>query len=60
MMRNATALYVFLVTLLWVGLAFAQKNPGGAGGSGMATPEPSVLLYAASALVPAWFLLRRK
>ncbi len=59
-MRKATALSAFLLTLLWVGLAFAQKNPGGAGGGGVATPEPSMLLYAASALVPAWFLLRRK
>ncbi len=60
-MRSAAGVFTFLLTsLFWAGLAFAQKNPGGAGGAGISTPEPSMLLYAASALVPAWFVFRRK
>ena len=58
-MRNATSWMTFLLTVLWTGLAFAQKAPGGGTGGGGA-PEPSMLLYAVSGLLPAWWIVRRK
>jgi hypothetical protein len=57
-MQKAAGWMTFLFTMLWAGLAFAQKNPGGQGGG--AAPEPSMLLYALSGVLPAWWIFRRK
>lgn len=57
-MRYFTTFLTFLLTALWVGVALAQKNPPA--GGGVSSPEPSMLLYAAAAVGPAWWFLRGK
>ncbi len=59
MRKFMSVLSFLLTTVAFVGMAYAQKG-GPGGGGGVSGPEPSMILYAVSGVLPAWYILRRK